>query len=106
MSKVRMAQYGTSHGHAGGKMRAMLAHRPEESYSRIVAPTLVIRGEGDPVSPHDWCRFVVEEIPETGPVIITVSALVAETVLVTSGSAPHIEAPPASGMSVVQSPAA
>jgi predicted dehydrogenase len=24
MSKVRMAQYGTSHGHAGGKMRAML----------------------------------------------------------------------------------
>ncbi|MCK9913401.1 MULTISPECIES: alpha/beta fold hydrolase [Microbacterium] len=46
------------------KMRAMLAHRPEESYSRIVAPTLVIRGEGDPVSPHDWCRFVVEEIPD------------------------------------------
>ncbi len=45
---------------------------------------------------------VVEEIPETGPVIVTVSALVAETVLVTSGSAPHIEAPPASGMSVVR----
>ena len=44
---------------------------------------------------------LVEEFPERGPVTVTVSPLVAETVLVTSGSAPHIEAPPASGTSVV-----
>ena len=45
---------------------------------------------------------VIEEIPNNAPVIVTVSPLVAETVLVTSGSTPHIEATPASAMSVVR----
>ncbi len=44
---------------------------------------------------------LIEEIPDAGPVVVTVSPLVSETVLVTSGAAPHIEAPPASGTSVV-----
>jgi iron complex outermembrane receptor protein len=44
---------------------------------------------------------LVEELPTSGPLIVTVSPLVAETITVTGGAAPHIEAPPASGMSIV-----
>jgi pimeloyl-ACP methyl ester carboxylesterase len=46
-----------------GKMRAMLAHRPEDVYPRIGVPTLVLRGEHDYVAPQEWCRFVVSAIP-------------------------------------------
>jgi len=45
------------------KMRAMLAHRPERSYPRIDAPTLVVRGETDRVSPARWTDAVTAAIP-------------------------------------------
>ena len=44
-------------------MRAMLAHRPEDAYPRITAPTLVLRGEHDCVCPRDWCDEVVRLLP-------------------------------------------
>jgi pimeloyl-ACP methyl ester carboxylesterase len=47
------------------KMRAMVAHRPEDSYPRIAAPTLVIRGEHDRVCPIGWCEAVVAAIPDS-----------------------------------------
>ncbi|WP_375385047.1 alpha/beta fold hydrolase [uncultured Microbacterium sp.] len=50
--------------HLGRKLRAMLVHRPEDAYPRIHAPALVLRGEHDYVSPRDWCRFVVDRIPD------------------------------------------
>ncbi|WP_235038165.1 alpha/beta fold hydrolase [Microbacterium sp. 18062] len=46
------------------KLRAMLAHRPEEAYPRIAVPALVLRGAEDPVSPLDWCRDVVRALPD------------------------------------------
>lgn len=49
--------------HLRRKMRAMLAHRPELAYPRITAPTLVVRGERDRVSPAPWCEEVVAAIP-------------------------------------------
>lgn len=45
------------------KMRAMLAHSPEDSYPRVGVPTLVLRGERDCVCPRDWCAEVVRSIP-------------------------------------------
>lgn len=48
--------------HLRRKMRAMLTHRPELAYPRITAPTLVVRGESDPVSPVSWCRDVIDAI--------------------------------------------
>ncbi len=45
------------------KMRAMLAHRPEDAYPRITAPTLVLRGEHDCVCPRDWYDEVVRLLP-------------------------------------------
>lgn len=45
------------------KMRAMLAHRPEDVYPRISAPTLVVRGELDLVVPRRWTAEVVGAIP-------------------------------------------
>ncbi|MFQ5790213.1 MAG: TonB-dependent receptor [Acidobacteriota bacterium] len=44
---------------------------------------------------------LVEALPEKGPLTIVVSPLVTESVTVTSGAVPNIEAPPASGMSIV-----
>lgn len=41
-----------------GKFHAMLSHAPELAYPCVAAPTLVLRGENDYVSPRDWCRFV------------------------------------------------
>lgn len=49
--------------HLRRKMTAMLIHRPERSYPRITAPTLVVRGERDLVSPRDWCDRVTAAIP-------------------------------------------
>lgn len=46
------------------KMRAMLVHRPEDSYPRIGVPTLVLRGENDLVCPREWCAFVAASIPD------------------------------------------
>lgn len=45
-----------------GKYRAMLAHRPEEVLDRITVPTLVVRGDEDVVSPHEWCARVASGI--------------------------------------------
>ncbi|RZI92961.1 MAG: alpha/beta fold hydrolase [Microbacterium sp.] len=45
------------------KMRAMLHHRPEDAYPRITAPTLVVRGERDRVSPRRWTDQVAAAIP-------------------------------------------
>lgn len=50
--------------HLGRKYRAMLTHRPEDAFPRIGIPTLVLRGEHDPVAPLDWCRFVVDALPD------------------------------------------
>ncbi len=49
--------------HLRRKMQAMLAHRPEDSYPRITAPALVVRGERDRVSPQAWCDAVADAIP-------------------------------------------
>lgn len=45
------------------KFRAMLVHRPEDTYPRVHAPTLVVRGENDLVCSPEWCRFVVDALP-------------------------------------------
>ncbi|CAN7399455.1 alpha/beta hydrolase [Microbacterium sp. LjRoot45] len=52
------------------KMTAMLTHRPERAYPRVSAPTLVIRGEGDRVSPREWCAEVVTALPDARAVEI------------------------------------
>ncbi|WP_431802868.1 alpha/beta fold hydrolase [Microbacterium sp. bgisy203] len=56
--------------HLGRKMHAMLVHRPEDSYPRVAAPTLVVRGEDDPVAPPEWCDEVVAAIPSAESVEI------------------------------------
>jgi pimeloyl-ACP methyl ester carboxylesterase len=45
------------------KMRAMLTHAPERAFPRVAEPALVLRGEKDLVSPHDWCRTVADALP-------------------------------------------
>ena len=45
------------------KMRAMLVHRPELSYPRVIGDTLVLRGEADTVAPREWCELVTSLIP-------------------------------------------
>jgi pimeloyl-ACP methyl ester carboxylesterase len=45
------------------KLHAMLSHRPERSYPRVLAPTLVIRGTEDTVCPQSWCLRVTAMIP-------------------------------------------
>ena len=37
MARIRMAQYGTGHGHAGGKMNSMLKH-PDVDVAGIFEP--------------------------------------------------------------------
>lgn len=46
------------------KMRAMMVHRPEQSYPRITQKTLVLRGERDIVVPEPWAREAAELIPD------------------------------------------
>jgi pimeloyl-ACP methyl ester carboxylesterase len=46
------------------KFRAMLVHRPETTYPRVLVPALVLRGENDYVSPRAWCRFVAACLPQ------------------------------------------
>jgi pimeloyl-ACP methyl ester carboxylesterase len=45
-----------------GKYRAMLAHRPEDVFDKVTAPTLVIRGAEDVVAPHAWCAQIASGI--------------------------------------------
>ncbi|SDG75486.1 alpha/beta fold hydrolase [Microbacterium pygmaeum] len=47
-----------------GKFRAMLVHRPEDTYPRVAARALVLRGEKDYVARSDWCRSVTARLPE------------------------------------------
>lgn len=76
--------------HLRTKMRAMLVHRPEETFPRVHAPVLVLRGEDDLVAPRAWCEEVVRllpdgtlaEIPEHGhETMIRDSSLVADLIL-------------------------
>lgn len=48
--------------HLRAKFRAMLVHRPETTYPRVLAPTLVLRGEKDYVCSPAWCRFVTASL--------------------------------------------
>lgn len=45
------------------KMRATIVHEPEKAYARIDKPTLVLRGESDPLAPMSWCREIIDAIP-------------------------------------------
>ncbi|MGO2658189.1 alpha/beta fold hydrolase [Mycetocola reblochoni] len=45
------------------KLRTMMAHRVEERYPFVRTPTLVIRGQHDPVAPRDWVERVAAAIP-------------------------------------------
>ena len=56
--------------HLRRKMKAMLVHRPEHSYPRIAAPTLVIRGEFDVVVPQAWTDEVVAAIPDATAFVV------------------------------------
>nr|WP_179435238.1 alpha/beta hydrolase [Microbacterium pseudoresistens] len=47
------------------KMRATIVHEPEDAYRRVTRPTLVLRGEHDPLAPADWCESILELIPGT-----------------------------------------
>lgn len=47
----------------GMKMKAMITHRSEDDYPRVMAPTMVLRGETDPVSNERWAQQVAEMIP-------------------------------------------
>ena len=49
--------------HLRRKMHAMLVHYPEDAYPRVTAPSLVLRGGRDPVSPHAWCARVADLVP-------------------------------------------
>ncbi len=46
------------------KLRAMLAHRPEDVLPKVSAPTLVLRGEHDVVAPREWCERVAATLPD------------------------------------------
>jgi pimeloyl-ACP methyl ester carboxylesterase len=46
------------------KLRAMLVHRPEQTYPRVAVPALVLRGETDWVCPRAWCGFVAASMPD------------------------------------------
>lgn len=48
----------------GMKMKAMLVHRPEDSYGKVNIPALVLRGEDDIVCPRGWCMRVADMLPQ------------------------------------------
>ncbi|MET0781650.1 MAG: alpha/beta hydrolase [Microbacterium sp.] len=50
--------------HLRAKFRAMLVHRPETTYPRVLVPVLVLRGENDYVCPRPWSRFVTASLPD------------------------------------------
>lgn len=49
--------------HLIAKMRRTIAHQPEHAYRQVRCPTLVLRGERDPMAPEQWCKQIVEAIP-------------------------------------------
>jgi len=46
------------------KMRATIVHEPEKAYPRVQVPTLVVRGQRDPLAPMTWCREIVDSVPD------------------------------------------
>jgi pimeloyl-ACP methyl ester carboxylesterase len=46
------------------KIRATVVHEPEKAYSRVRAPTLVVRGQRDPLAPMTWCRTILDTVPD------------------------------------------
>jgi pimeloyl-ACP methyl ester carboxylesterase len=46
------------------KMRATIVHEPEKAYAKVRCPTLVLRGERDPMAPESWCEEIVDMIPD------------------------------------------
>lgn len=46
------------------KMRATIVHEPEDAYPRVQVPTLVLRGQHDPLAPMTWCREIVDAVPD------------------------------------------
>ena len=61
---VGAREYVRAGPHLRAKFRAMLVHRPETTYPRVLAPTLVLRGEHDRVCSRAWCRFVAASLPD------------------------------------------
>ncbi|UNK70823.1 alpha/beta hydrolase [Microbacterium sp. H1-D42] len=45
------------------KMRATIVHEPEKAYPRVHVPTLVLRGQRDPLATTTWCREIVDAVP-------------------------------------------
>lgn len=56
--------------HLRRKTRAMLVHRPEDSYPKVPVPVLVIRGELDVVVPQDWTDEVVAALPRASAFVV------------------------------------
>lgn len=50
--------------HILAKVRAMLAHHPEDTAPRVPVPALVIRGGNDLVVPTAWARRLTDAIPD------------------------------------------
>lgn len=46
--------------------RIALNDRPEEKLSRVRAPTLVLRGERDPLVSPEWAKWAAERLPNGG----------------------------------------
>jgi pimeloyl-ACP methyl ester carboxylesterase len=61
---VGAREYVRAGPHLRAKFRAMLVHRPEDTFPRVTAPALVLRGEDDIVAPPEWCRAIVAALPD------------------------------------------
>lgn len=83
------------------KLREMMRHRVEETLPLIQQPTLVIRGEKDHVSPHEWALQMTSrlphgelvEVPDRGhEALISTAEPIAHTILDWAGIAgPDLE---------------
>ena len=49
--------------HLVGKIQATIDHSVEDAYRRVRSPTLILRGERDPLAPARWCERIREQIP-------------------------------------------
>jgi predicted dehydrogenase len=56
MTKLRMAQYGTKHGHANGKLLSMLKH-PEVEVIGVYEPDAARRAQAEKQDPYSQVRF-------------------------------------------------
>ena len=60
MARLRMAQYGTKHGHAGGKLTAMLKN-PDVDVAGVYEPDALRRAEVEDGPPYDGTPFFDSE---------------------------------------------